>query len=192
VEPAAEAPCLRARFPGRGVALKVLSDADVRLGPVPFGNSSLLFGVGLARHYELLEPVRMLVSLVYQVARSCYQSRRSYYADARQRMLSCWCCSMDPAPRRNWPTWRQLLTAQAEGIIACDFVHVDLVDLRRVYALLSLSGLRRCRVRPGSLRSPAASTGMSVKQPKGHSRRSATRDHPSRQVTACAGLFQDI
>jgi hypothetical protein len=34
--------------------------------------------------------------------------------------------------------------AQAEGIIACDFVHIDLVDLRRVYALVFLEhGTRR-------------------------------------------------
>jgi putative transposase len=38
---------------------------------------------------------------------------------------------IDPAPRRSGPTWRELLTAQAEGVIACDFVHIDLVDLRR-------------------------------------------------------------
>ncbi|MFD4974680.1 integrase core domain-containing protein [Streptomyces sp. NPDC058424] len=45
---------------------------------------------------------------------------------------------IDPAPRRGGPTWREFLTAQAEGIIACDFVHIDLVDLRRVYALVFL------------------------------------------------------
>ncbi|MDF3294407.1 integrase core domain-containing protein [Streptomyces silvisoli] len=45
---------------------------------------------------------------------------------------------IDPAPRRGGPTWRELLTAQAESLIACDFVHIDLVDLRRVYALVFL------------------------------------------------------
>ncbi len=34
--------------------------------------------------------------------------------------------------------------------------------------------------------------GMTVKQPKGHQRRSAPRSHPSRQVTGLAGLFRDI
>ncbi|MFF3517788.1 integrase core domain-containing protein [Streptomyces sp. NPDC002573] len=54
---------------------------------------------------------------------------------------------IDPAPRRSGPTWRELLTAQAEGIIACDFLHIDLVDLRRVYALVFLEhGTRRLRV----------------------------------------------
>jgi hypothetical protein len=32
---------------------------------------------------------------------------------------------IDPAPRRAGPTWRQFLTAQARGIMAVDFVHVD-------------------------------------------------------------------
>jgi transposase len=38
---------------------------------------------------------------------------------------------IDPAPRRTGPTWKQFLTAQARGIIAVDFVHVDTVLLRR-------------------------------------------------------------
>jgi putative transposase len=41
-----------------------------------------------------------------------------------------------PAPRRAGPTWKQFLTAQARGIIAVDFVHVDTVLLRRIYALI--------------------------------------------------------
>jgi putative transposase len=54
---------------------------------------------------------------------------------------------IDPAPRRSGPTWREFLTAQAEGVIACDFVHIDLVDLRRVYALVFLEhGTRRLHV----------------------------------------------
>jgi putative transposase len=43
---------------------------------------------------------------------------------------------IDPAPRRTGQTWKQFLTAQAHGIIAVDFVHVDTVLLRRVYALI--------------------------------------------------------
>ena len=43
---------------------------------------------------------------------------------------------MDPAPRRTGPTWKQFLTAQAHGILAADFVHVDTVLLRRIYALI--------------------------------------------------------
>jgi putative transposase len=43
-----------------------------------------------------------------------------------------------PAPRRSGPTWREFLTVQADGIIACDFLPIDLVDLRRVYVLVFL------------------------------------------------------
>jgi putative transposase len=43
---------------------------------------------------------------------------------------------IDPAPRRKGPTWKQFLTAQARGILAVDFVHVDTVLLRRIYALI--------------------------------------------------------
>jgi hypothetical protein len=49
-----------------------------------------------------------------------------------------------PAPRRGGPTWKQFLTAQALGILAADFVHVDTVMLRRVYALIVIEhGTRR-------------------------------------------------
>src|SRR6266566_4286771 len=41
---------------------------------------------------------------------------------------------IDPAPRRMGPTWKQFLTAQALGILAVDFVHVDNVFLRQIYA----------------------------------------------------------
>jgi transposase InsO family protein len=54
---------------------------------------------------------------------------------------------IDPAPRRAGPTWQQFLTAQARGIIAADFVHVDTVLLRRVYALIVIEhGTRRAHL----------------------------------------------
>jgi putative transposase len=37
------------------------------------------------------------------------------------------------APRRTSPTWRQFLTSQASGILACGFLHVDTVFLKRLY-----------------------------------------------------------
>jgi transposase len=46
---------------------------------------------------------------------------------------------IDPAPRRTGPTWKQFLNAQARGMMAADFVHVDTVLLRRIYALMSSS-----------------------------------------------------
>ena len=49
-----------------------------------------------------------------------------------------------PAPRRTGPTWKQFLTAQARGVLAVDFVHVDTVLLRRLYALIVIEhGTRR-------------------------------------------------
>ena len=51
---------------------------------------------------------------------------------------------IDAAPRRSGPTWKQFLTAQARGILAVDFVHVDTVLLRRIYALIVIEhGTRR-------------------------------------------------
>jgi putative transposase len=40
---------------------------------------------------------------------------------------------IDPVPRRTGPTWKQFLPAQAHGIIAVDFAHVDTLLLRRLY-----------------------------------------------------------
>jgi putative transposase len=46
---------------------------------------------------------------------------------------------VDPArvaTRRAGPSWKEFWQAQAEGIIACDFISVDSVFLRRFYVLL--------------------------------------------------------
>jgi putative transposase len=49
-----------------------------------------------------------------------------------------------PAPRRPGPTWREFLHAQAAGILAVDFLHVDTVLLKRLYVLVFIEhGTRR-------------------------------------------------
>ena len=54
---------------------------------------------------------------------------------------------LDPAPRRSGPSWRQFLTAQAKAVLAVDFVHVDTVLLRRLYALIAIEhGSRRAHL----------------------------------------------
>jgi putative transposase len=51
---------------------------------------------------------------------------------------------IDPAPRRSGPSWRQFLHAQAAGILAVDFLHVDTVLLKRLYVLVFIEhGTRR-------------------------------------------------
>jgi transposase InsO family protein len=54
---------------------------------------------------------------------------------------------INPAPRRSGLTWRQFLTSQAQGILAVDFLHIDTITLRRVYALIVVEhGSRRAYI----------------------------------------------
>jgi putative transposase len=51
---------------------------------------------------------------------------------------------IDPASRRTGPTWRQFLRAQAAGILAVDFLHVDTALLKRLHVLVFIEhGTRR-------------------------------------------------
>ncbi|MGH3856822.1 MAG: hypothetical protein ACRDR6_25725 [Pseudonocardiaceae bacterium] len=54
---------------------------------------------------------------------------------------------LDPAPRRWAPTWRQFLTAQAQAVLAVDFLPVDTIVLKWVYVLIALEhGSRRAHL----------------------------------------------
>jgi putative transposase len=60
---------------------------------------------------------------------------------------------INPAPRRPGPAWRQFLTAQARGILAAGFVHVDTVLLRRIYAVIIIGhGTGRAHLAGGTAR----------------------------------------
>jgi len=52
-----------------------------------------------------------------------------------------------PAPRRSGPTWTEFLTTQVNGIMACDFLHMDTIGLTRIYVLFMMEiGTRRVHV----------------------------------------------
>ena len=51
---------------------------------------------------------------------------------------------INPAPRRDGPSWSEFLRAQAHGILACDFFTVETVFLRTLYVLFFIEvGSRR-------------------------------------------------
>ena len=57
-------------------------------------------------------------------------------------------------PRRASPIWRQFPASQASAILACDFLHVDTVFLRRLYVSVRDGDRDPPRARPGRHRAP--------------------------------------
>ena len=64
---------------------------------------------------------------------------------------------LTPAPRRDGPTWREFLRAQAGGMLACDFFCVDTMRLRRVYVLFFIERSTRRVHLAGATRNPNGS-----------------------------------
>jgi len=50
---------------------------------------------------------------------------------------------LGPAPRRSGPSWREFLQAQAASIVACDFLTVETLFLRRYYVLFFIEHASR-------------------------------------------------
>lgn len=54
---------------------------------------------------------------------------------------------LGPAPRRSGPTWSEFLRAQAQGILACDFLTVETIRLKTLYVLFFIElGTRRVHI----------------------------------------------
>ena len=106
------------RRPGRSATVRSIARLAVRLA-----KENPLWGYRRV-HGELTKlGVTVAPSTVYEILRAA---------------------GIDPAPRRAGPTWRQFLHAQAAGILAVDFLHVDTVLLTRLYVLVFIEhGTRR-------------------------------------------------
>jgi len=98
-----------------------------------------------------------LVSLICRMAKEnprwgyirikgeCYKLGISVAATTVKKVLRA--AGLDPAPRRDGPSWSEFLRAQAQGIWACDFFSVETVFLHTLYVLFFIElGSRRLHV----------------------------------------------
>ncbi len=111
----------RRRRPGRPPAVRSIARLTIRLA-----HENPLWGYRRI-HGELTKlGLTIAASTIYEILRAA---------------------GIDPAPRRDGPTWRQFLHAQAAGILAADFLHVDTVSLTRLYILVFIEhGTRRMHI----------------------------------------------
>jgi putative transposase len=101
------------RKPGRPPAIRSIARLAVRMA-----KENPLWGYSRI-HGELTKlGATIAPSTVYQILRAA---------------------GIEPAPRGRGPAWRQFLHAQAAGILAVDFLHVDTVLLNRLHVLVSSS-----------------------------------------------------
>ncbi len=101
---------------------------------------------------------------------------------------------IDPAPQRSSASWTTFLRAQAAGILACDFFHIDSVFLRRHYVLFFIElDTRRVHL-AGITRHPtgAWTTQAARNFTMRHTRpiRFVIRDHGSQFVAAFDHVFR--
>ena len=104
---------------------------------------------------------------------------------------------IDPAPRRDGPTWRQFLHAQAAGILAVDFLHVDTVVLTRLYVLVFIEhGTRRMHLGGITAHPTGDVDGAAGPQPRPGTRRAVRglpfliRDRGSNFTASFDAVFQ--
>jgi hypothetical protein len=92
---------------------------------------------------------------------------------------------IDPAPRRSGPAWRQFLHAQAAGILAAGFLHVDTALLKRIYVLVSSGTVPAGCIWAASPRTPPGLDSSAGPQPRCHPRRAVRRHqvpHPRPRI----------
>jgi putative transposase len=105
---------------------------------------------------------------------------------------------VEPSPRRSGPTWAEFLAAQAKGLTACDFFHVDTVLLRRLYVLAFIHHDSRLVRIAGVTSNPAAgwvtqqarSLSMELAD-QAHAVKSLIRDRDTKFTTSFDAVFAD-